>query len=106
MKRYALQDSDGTYSAGGVWKSTLPADADLMTGQEVDAFAKLHPRAVIIDVLVVRERAKAWLAAFHAFVKASGYDRASTDHRHAIRVAARHMANARIAVDGYITPNA
>lgn len=96
--RYALRspaDSSfpNTWSVGGVWSGDVPAVADLLTGPEVDAFAKRHPRATIVDVIVYRARAAVWIAAFRAATVPNS--------THEQRQAARAAGNAALVAAGY-----
>jgi len=58
-RRYALRVTSSagfgdTYSTGSYWYGELPADHKLLTGSQVDAFAKRHPEATVVDVVVLR----------------------------------------------------
>jgi len=69
--RYALRttsiaDCGAMWSTGGYWAANVPAADKLLTGPQVDAFAKRHPEAQIIDVLVHRAACAVWMKAFRA----------------------------------------
>lgn len=101
-KRYALRSKADTeagtvWSTGSYWSARTPAEADLMTGPEVEAFAARHPQAEIIDVIVYRAAAAVWMKAFRAEIDALG-GRPST---HEEREAARAAGNAAVRAAGY-----
>lgn len=101
-KRYAIRskadiEAGTVWSVGTVWSSNVPSDDKLLTGPQVDEFAKRHPNAEVIDVLVYRAACDAWNKAFSAAVAALG-DRRST---HEERQAARAAADAAVKEAGY-----
>lgn len=101
-KRYALRttaiaDCGVMWSTGGVWTSEVPAADKLLTGQQVDEFAKRHPAAQIIDVIVHRAACAVWFDAFRAATVVNS--------THEQRQAARAAGDAAVKAAGYtLTP--
>lgn len=102
-KRYALRSNADTeagtvWSTGGVWSASVPAEDKLLTGPQVDEFAKRHPDAQVVDVIVHRAACAVWFKAFNAVIAALG-DRRST---HEERQAARAAGDAAVKSAGYV----
>lgn len=71
IKRYALAsqhtEAGLVWSVGGAWSaSSIDQTQDLMTGPEVDAFHKKHPKAQVVDVLVYRDALNAYNSGFNS----------------------------------------
>lgn len=96
--RYALRtteiaDCRAIWSTGGVWSAEVPAADKLMTGPQADAFAKRHPNAQIVDVIVHRAACDVWMKAFRAAIVPNS--------THEQRQAARAAGDAAVAISGY-----
>lgn len=95
--RYALRIKSAEHgviwSTGGVWSATVPEVAKLMTGPKVDEFAKRHPTAQVVDVIVYREAVAIWNAAFRA--------NTVENSTHEQREAARRAGDRAVAAAGY-----
>lgn len=86
LRTTAIADCGAMWSTGGNWTSDTPAVGALMTGAQVDEFAKRHPKAQIVDVIVYRARSAVWMGAFRATIDALGA-RSTHDERQTARAA-------------------
>jgi hypothetical protein len=96
--RYALRtntiaDCRAMWSTGGIWSAEVPAVDKLMTGPQVDAFAKRHPNAQIVDVIVHRAACAVWMQAFRAATVENS--------THEQRQSARAAGDAALVASGY-----
>lgn len=93
LRTTAIADCGAMWSTGGVWSDDVPTAGRLLTGPQVDEFAKRHPAAQIIDVIVHRAACAVWYKAFSAA--------AASGSTHEQRQAARAAANAAVKAAGY-----
>ena len=104
-KRYALRctadaEASTVWSTGGFWSSNVPTEDKLLTGRQVDEFAKRHSQAEIIDVIVYRAACAVWNKAFNAAIAALDGRRSTHEERQAARAA----ADTAVQAAGYFLP--
>ena len=93
LRTTAIAECGTLWSTGGCWSADVPAASRLLTGAQVDAFAKRHPKAQIIDVIVHRAACAVWMKAFRAATVANS--------THEQRQAARAAGDAAVKSAGY-----
>lgn len=93
LRTTAIADCGAMWSTGGVWTADVPTSDRLLTGPQVDEFAKRHPAAKIVDVIVHRAACAVWFKAFRAATVANS--------THEQRQAARAAGNAAVRAAGY-----
>jgi hypothetical protein len=96
LRTTAIADCGAMWSTGSYWSAGVPKADKLMTGPQVDAFAKRHPSAEIIDVIVHRAACDVWMKAFRAATVANS--------THEQRQAARAAGDAAVKAAGYRLP--
>ena len=93
LRTTAIADCGAMWSTGSCWAADVPPVGKLMTGAQVDAFAKRHPKAQIVDVIVHRAACAVWMKAFRAATVENS--------THEQRQAARAAGNAALVAAGY-----